>query len=285
MNYESKLQLARNKNGNKWEDKILLMSSSKWENCDLTLDDLETTKTWNCDLVNHEDKIFLELTTSVKDAKEAKSIIESKVHKHHYPDYKFVMGIKKISKKGKRLDGLNSHIDHLNQTSTIDQVLIGEEEVLKFMRKPFYNKQVTINNKKQGVTMKSNILIQDTILRGIDLGNINAVHKLVKMFSGETVKQKIVSKSGNKDAQKVKKEYFFDNIISGIKSENTQSIATINEEVLGVEKNNQRSLDRFFSSKLATSMKDAGVKMIDTGVGTNPDRYHFRLSDVEQYVS
>jgi len=122
-------------------------------------------------------------------------------------------------------------------------------------------------------------------LRGIDLGNINAVHKLVKMFSGETVKQKIVSKSGNKDAQKVKKEYFFDNIISGIKSENTQSIATINEEVLGVEKNNQRSLDRFFSSKLATSMKDAGVKMIDTGVGTNPDRYHFRLSDVEQYVS
>jgi len=159
MNYESKLQLARNKNGNKWEDKILLMSSSKWENCDLTLDDLETTKTWNCDLVNHEDKIFLELTTSVKDAKEAKSIIESKVHKHHYPDYKFVMGIKKISKKGKRLDGLNSHIDHLNQTSTIDQVLIGEEEVLKFMRKPFYNKQVTINNKKQGVTMKSNILI------------------------------------------------------------------------------------------------------------------------------
>ena len=175
MNELSKLQSERHKHGGEWEDKILSMSSSKWESCDLNLDDLETTKTWNVDLVNHEDKIFLELTTSVKDGKEAKVIIESKVYRHHYPDYKFVVGVKKVS--GKRSDGLNSHIDHLNQTSTIDQVLIGEEEVLKFMRKPFYNKRVTINNKTQGVVMNNNTIVMDTILYGASMGNRNGVRK------------------------------------------------------------------------------------------------------------
>ena len=289
MNELSKLQSERHKHGGEWEDKILSMSSSKWESCYLNLDDLETTKTWNVDLVNHEDKIFLELTTSCKDGKEAKVIIESKVHKHHYPDYKFVMGVQKVS--GKRLDGLNSHIDHLNQTQTIDQVLIGEEEILKFMNKPFYNKKITINNKPTGVVMTSSALLMDTILHGASMGNTDGVTKLIEMMSGNNKSKtrpspKKKAKNCGKGAQERKKKYFLNTAVGGVKSNFTQSIAKINEDTLNVNGKQKRSLDRFFGSKLATSLKKMGVKMIDTGSEKkNPDRYHFNVSDIRSNVS
>jgi uncharacterized protein YlxP (DUF503 family) len=292
MNELSKVQSDRKKNGEKWQHKILSISSSKWENCKLRLDDLETTKTWNCDLVNHKDKIFLELTTSAKDGKESKVILESRVYKHHYPDYKFVVGIKKIPKDSiRKSDGLNSVVDHLNQTPTIDQVLIGEEEILKFMNKPFYNKKITINNKPTGVVMTSSTLLMDTILHGASMGNTDGVTKLIEMMSGNNKSKtrpspKKKAKNYGKGAQERKRQYFLNTVVEGVKSNFTQSIAKINEDTLNVNGKQKRSLDRFFGSKLATSLKEMGVKMIDTGSEKkNPDRYHFNVSDIRSNVS
>jgi len=283
MNELSKIQSDRIKHGGEWEDKILSMSSSKWENCDLTLVDLETTKKWICDLVNHEDKIFLELTTSCKDGKEAKVIIESKVHKHHYPDYKFVMGVQKVSCK--RLDGLNSHIDHLNQTSTIDQVLIGEEEILKFMNKPFYNKKITINNKPTGVVMTSSTLLMDTILHGASIGNKDAVTKLVEMMSTSKPKPPKSKPKGKLNQSSAKKRtYFMNNLdTSDLVSEPTQSIADVLENKMGQSRGD---FERFMQSKEATSMMKNNVTMIEKNPNEKlSERYHLRVSDVEKYVS
>ena len=284
MNNLGKLQSKRKKNGEKWQHKILSIFSSKWESCDLILDDLETTKTWNVDLVNHEDKIFLELTTSVKDGKEAKVIIESKVYKHHYPDYKFVVGVKKAS--GRISDGLNSHIDHLNQTSTIDQVLVGEDEIIKFMNKPFYNKRVTINNKTQGVVMNNNTIVMDTILYGVKIGDQDGVTKLIELMSEKTTKKSSKPKSRNssRNAAINKRKYFMKTVQdSDLVSEPTMSLSNVLVDKMGHKPND---FERFMQSKEATSMMKDEVKMIDKNPGSKlTERYHLRVSDIEKYVS
>ena len=278
---ERELQSKIKKNGEKWEHKMLSMSSSKWEDCKLHLDDLETTKIWNCDLVNHKDKIFLELTTSAQDGKESKVIVESKVYKYHYPDYKFVVGVKELPKGNiRKSDGLNSIIDHFKQTSTIDQVLVGEEEVLKFMSKPFFNKQITINNKTKGVIpMTSNILIMDTLLHGASKNDVNGVTKLAEIMSAGKVKSSTQS-TGGSDAAKKKRQYFESSALKP--SENTEPTSSIREiltEWGQIESSGDVS--RFFSSKEATKMMNKKVKMIDMGEGYIPDRYHFKKSDVQ----
>ena len=100
-------------------------------------------------------------------------------------------------------------------------------------------------------------------------------------------KSKLKKKPYNgKEAQVRKKEYFLNTVVKRAASNETQSIAEINGDTLNVKGNHKRSLDRFFGSKLATSLKESGVKMIDTGDGKkNPDRYHFRISDVRSNVS
>ena len=98
--------------------------------------------------------------------------------------------------------------------------------------------------------------------------------------------QEAVDIYNGKEAQVRKKEYFLNTVVKRAASNETQSIAEINEDTLNVKGNHKRSLDRFFGSKLATSLKESGVKMIDTGDGKkNPDRYHFRISDVRSNVS
>jgi hypothetical protein len=285
MNELSKVQSDRKKNGEKWQHKILSISSSKWENCKLRLDDLETTKTWNCDLVNHKDKIFLELTTSAKDGKESKVILESRVYKHHYPDYKFVVGIKKIPKDSiRKSDGLNSVVDHLNQTPTIDQVLIGEEEILKFMNKPFYNKKITINNKPTGVVMTSSTLLMDTILHGASMGNTDGVTKLVEMMSTSKPKPpKSKPKGKTNQASARKREYFMDTLQRpDLVSEPTMSTAN----VLVKMGKDPKDFERFMQSKEATAMMNGGVKMIhQSPTGNLSERYHLKVSDVDKYVS
>ena len=179
--------------------------------------------------------------------------------------------------------------DQLLQVKEVDQVLVGEDEIIKFMNKPFYNKKLTTNNKTQGDVMNNNTLIMDTILHGATIGNTDGVTKLVEMMSApksKPSKSKPKKKSYNgKEATKRKKEYFLDTVVKGAASNQTQSIAEINGDTLNVNGKHKRSLDRFFGSKLATSLKQSGVKMIDTGDGKkNPDRYHFRISDVRSNV-
>ena len=95
--------------------------------------------------------ILIELTTSCGDTKEAKTIREAELFKKANPNSKFVVGLKKIKSnkgKGRVSDGLDSHYDHLIKHPAIDNVLLGEEEIIKFFIKPFWNKQEKINKLK-----------------------------------------------------------------------------------------------------------------------------------------
>ena len=114
--YESKAQKVRAKRGSDFESKILRKSSIHWSDNLTPIQDKHTSKHWVADSVNHNHKVFLELTTCVKDTKESKIIIESETYKYHYPDYKFVVGIKRASNPRKS-DGEDSFIDHLKQTN------------------------------------------------------------------------------------------------------------------------------------------------------------------------
>ena len=126
--------------------------------------------------------------------------------------------------------------------------------------------------------MNNNTIVMDTILYGAELGKSNAVLKLVDIFSGIQPATSSSKSKGGKEAMVRKKEYFMTNL-EGVSTEPTQSIG----EML-TKMGKTRDLNRFFSSKEATMMMDDKVKMVDTKVGSNLNRYHFKLSDVEQYV-
>ena len=276
----SDIQAARNKDGNKWEYKLISLTSG-WEKVTEPVNDLVISKTWKADLVNHQKKIYLEATTHAKYEKVSNIRIEAETYKYHYPNYKFVVGIKSFGDDERKSDGLCAVFDHLVQIKNIDQVLVGEEEVLKFMNKPFYEQNM--NNKTKGVIMNNNTIVMDTILYGAELGKSNAVLKLVDIFSGKQPTTSSSKSKGIKEAMVRKREYFMTNLDEGVLTEPTQSICKVLTK-MGKTGDAVRDLNRFFSSKEATMMMGGGVKMIDKKVGNQPDRYHFRLSDVEQYV-
>lgn len=276
----SDIQAARNIEGLRWERRLISLTSG-WEKVTEPVDDLVISKTWTADLVNHQKKIYLEATTRAKYEKVSNIRIEARTYKYHYPNYKFVVGIKSFGDDERKSDGLCAVFDHLVQIKNIDQVLVGEEEVLKFMNKPFYEQN--INNKTKGVIMNNNTIVMDTILYGAELGKSNAVLKLVDIFSGKQPTTSSSKSKGTKEAMMRKREYFMTNLDEGVLTEPTQSICKVLTK-MGKTGDAVRDLNRFFSSKEATMMMDGGVKMIDTEVGNQPDRYHFRLSDVEEYV-
>ena len=270
---ESEVQKARVTNGAKFEKKIMSKVSNDWIENEDVISDLTTTKTWKCDCVNHKQKIFLELTTSVKDGKESKIINESKTYKHHYPEYKFVVGIEKIHNPRKR-DNLNSFIDHFKQTPTIDKVLIGEDEILKFMNKPKFKNQ----NKRRMNRMNNNTLLMETLLHGAKNGDSNGVKSLLNIFG---VKKQIkTTKSHNgKMAQIEKRRYFEENLLNPINFENekTHSIGDITKKLWG-----KSDAPRFFGSAAATEAKNDGVKLIGN-ITDKPSKWKMKKSDTLKY--
>ena len=96
--------------------------------------------------------ILMELTTSCGDTKEAKIMREATLFKKANPNSKFVVCLKRIKSnkgKGRVSDGLDSHYDHMIRYPDIDNVLLGEEEIIKFFIKPLWNKQEKINKLKE----------------------------------------------------------------------------------------------------------------------------------------
>jgi len=283
--YESKAQKIRAKRGSDFESLILRKSSIDWTDEINPIQDKHTSKYWLADSVNHNHKIFLELTTSVKDTKESKIIIESETYKYHYPDYTFVVGIKRASNPRKH-DGEDSFIDHLKQTPTIDQVLIGEEEILKFMDKPYYNKQSTINNKNTGDNMLENTskLVMDTLLYGASKGDSNGVNNLIKMLepnANRITKTKEKSKTPLK-AKARKREEFRNSLLQGVKP--TEAVMTLGELVRQNWTNPKSGAELFFSSKKATQMLDDGVQLYGMSYD-RPSKWRIKKSDVGKYFA
>tara|TARA_A100001011_G_scaffold305042_1_gene319505 strand:- start:42 stop:902 length:861 start_codon:yes stop_codon:yes gene_type:complete len=273
---ESEVQKARKTNGTKFEKMIMSKASNDWIvlKSEDVIRDLTTTKMWNCDVVNHKQKIFLELTTSVKDGKESKIINESKTYKHHYPEYKFVVGIEKIHNPRKR-DNLDAHIDHLKQTPTIDSVLIGKDEILKFMDKPKFKKQ----NKRRMNRMNNNALLMETLLHGAKNGDSNGVKSLLNIF-GVKEQRKTTKTNNKKRRSEVKKqEWFRENLMNLIHCENeeTQSLGDLSKEWWG-----KSQASRFFSSLAATKAKEDRVKLFGNPNGY-PSSWRIKTSDSLKY--
>lgn len=288
----SQIQKERHSNGTKWEKRLLsLTSDNRWKKVDTPEEyapDIELIKTWKNDLVHHVYKIFIEAATSPKYEKVSNIRLEAKAYKKKFPKYKFVVAVKAFPSP-RMSDGMAATYDQLLQVKEVDQVLVGEDEIIKFMNKPFYNKKLITNNKTQGDVMNNNTLIMDTILHGATIGNTDGVTKLVEMMSAsksKPSKSKPKKKSYNgKEATKRKKKHFLNTVVKGMASNQTQSIADINGDVLNVKPRSKRCMNRFFGSKLATSLEQMGAKMIDTGSEKkNADRYHFRISDIMSNV-
>lgn len=157
-------QEDRNKNGD-WENEIIKLGQPYGvidARKDEVIDPL-TGKYFKLDARLND--ILIELTTSCGDTKEAKIIREAELFKKIYPDSKFVVCLKRIKSnkgKGRVRDGLDSHYDHLIKHPYIDNVLLGEEEIIRFFINPFWdkeekikklinaNKQININNNNIG---------------------------------------------------------------------------------------------------------------------------------------
>ena len=274
--HESEAQKIRHKRGCNFEKMIMFKSSNEWNEIknENSISDLTTTKMWKCDVVNHKHKIYMELTTCVKDTKESKIIIESKTYKYHFPDYKFVVGIEKI-KNPRKTDNLDSFIDHLKQTPTIDLVLVGEDEILKFMNKPKFKKQ----NKRRMNRMNNNTLLMETLLHGAKNGDSNGVKSLLNIF-GVKEQRKTTKTSDKKRRSEVKKqEWFRENLLNPIhcKNEETQSLGDLSKKWW---KKSQAS--RFFGSLAATKAKEDRVKLFGNP-NDYPSSWRMKTSDSIKY--
>ena len=273
--HESEAQKIRHKRGCNFEKMIMFKSSNEWNEIknENSIPDLHTSKKWVADVVNHKHKIHMELTTCVKDTKESKIIIESKTYKHHFPDYKFVVGIEKI-KNPRKTDNLDSFIDHLKQTPTIDLVLVGKDEILKFMDKPKFQNQ----NKRRMNRMNNNTLLMETLLHGAKNGDSNGVKSLLNIFG---VKKQIkTTKSHNgKIAQNKKRRYFEENLLNpnNFENEKTHSIGDITKKLWG-----KSDAPRFFGSAMATEAKNNGVKLIGNS-SDKPGSWRIKTSDSLKY--
>ena len=131
--------------------------------------------------------ILIELTTSCGDTKEAKTIREATLFKENNPGSKFVVCLKRIKSnkgKGRVSDGKDSHYDHLIKHPDIDNVLVGEEEIIKFFIKPTWDKQEKINKLKNKMKNKTK---QTKKGDGIMSNDINAViiREAIKVRTGK----------------------------------------------------------------------------------------------------
>ena len=160
----SKVQRKRNKNGTKYESYIIEKYGLTPANRDYPEIDLDIGKEYHVDAFWKD--MMIEITTSVKDGKEAKIRLEARVFKKAFPNKKFVVYMKKIANP--RLDGYDSFYDHLVLDPNIDKVLVGEEELKEHLEKPNY-KKLTINNNQ--LNQGDNDMINIVVDRCIDKDN------------------------------------------------------------------------------------------------------------------
>jgi len=217
-NILSKVQTERKVHGDKYEDYIIdKYGLAPAEHEDHLID--------NVGKIYHIDAFFknmmIEITTSVKDGKEAKLRLEAKLFKQKFPNKYFVILIKKISNP--RLDGYDSHYDHLVSDPNIDKVLVGEDEFKTHLKKPTYKKltyKKLTNNKIGDNNDMKNIIVD----RCIELGEHGFLANFVKSYEGS----KSTSRNSNKGETAYQKSMrVATNTMNLIKNKNPKSITEV----------------------------------------------------------
>ena len=253
-------QSTRSKNGGDWEDRLFQYGNPYGliECKHIKVFCLETGKQWEMDgLLN--DKIFVEMCTSVKDGKEAKIIGESKAFKRQYPNHKFVVFIKHIDKPRKS-DGLNSYYDHLIKCSTIDNVLLGWDEVTRFIKNPFWNKKLKISKLKSKpinrLKKENQMNIQDKMIQALMNQGPQFVGQVLNSMNHTTItktRKPTTKKKDKNKITKVKSKYFNKNV--RMVQENHHDFVSLEE--LGIQ-----NKSKFYQKSLATKIMKGGGQLL-----------------------
>ena len=240
-------------------------------------------------LINNN--IMLELTTSASHAKLAIIQKQSRLWKEEYPNKKFVVGVKVI-KNPRKIDGKDAVYDQLLKTEAIDNVLVGEEEILKFFIKPFWNKEEKINklkNKNKKILSnkgESNMKFDQLVIReAMKTSDMDPVSFLIAYGSSNTTyvgDMNNMSKAEKRKARQIDRRVSLCEdalTILDLKGEPTQSVRQLAET-----HGKQADLGKFISSAMATRMIEDKVKMVqDTDAKYDRDRWHITQSVIDKY--
>lgn len=240
-------------------------------------------------LINNN--IMLELTTSASHAKLAIIQKQSRLWKEEYPNKKFVVGVKVI-KNPRKIDGKDAVYDQLLKTESIDNVLVGEEEILKFFIKPFWNKQEKINklkNKNKKILSnkgESNMKFDQLVIReAMKTSDMDPVSFLIAYGSSNATyvgDMNNMSKAEKRKARQIDRRVSLCEdalTILDLKGEPTQSVRQLAEA-----HGKQADLGKFINSAMATRMIEDKVKMVqDTDAKYDRDRWHITQSVIDKY--
>ena len=254
-------QSVRNKNGKDWEKPLFQYGKPYGliECKDIKVYCLETGKSWSVDgLLN--DMIFVEMTTNVSDGKEAKIILESRAFKRKYPNHKFVVFIK-VNKYTRKSDGLNAHYDHLIRCKTIDNVLVGWDEVTKFIQEPVWDKELKISkltnntkpNNKSQIGKENQVNIQDKMIQVIMNQGPQFVGQVLNSMNQTKPKPKTKklkrTDPSTKALRNKKKKYF---------NTNVQLVQNDHHDFVSLKELNLSSKSKFLNGSIATKIMNGG---------------------------
>ena len=242
--------------------------------------------------------ILIELTTSCGDAKETKIIREAELFKKANLNSKFVVGLKRIKSNegnGRVSDGLDSHYDHLIKHPVIDNVLLGEEEIIEFFIKPFWNKQEKINklnnnnNKILNNKGESNMKFDQLVIReAMKVSDMDPVSFLLAYGSTNTTYVGDTTKMSKAEKRAVRtntrREALCSNPLTlpDLQGEPTQSIREL-AKTYG-KKPASADLGKFVNSAMASRMIEDGEKLVyDPSVKCARDAWHITQSVIDKY--
>jgi len=290
----SRIQTLRSMGGKKWEESMIESGESYG-----VVDARKVYITSSTDGKVHldgliNDNIMLELTTSADHSKLATIQKQSRLWKERYPNRKFVVGLKVI-KSPRKIDGKDSVYDQLLKTKAIDNILVGEEEILKFFIKPYWDKQEKINklktNNKKILSNKgeSNMKFDQLVIReAMKVSDMDPVSFLLAYGSsapaqaGDTTKMSKAQKHAVRSAERRGLLCTNPLTLPDLQGEVTQSIREF-AVTLG-KKPAYADLGKFVNSAMATRMIDAGEKLVyDPTKKCARDAWHITQSAIDKY--
>ena len=260
-------QKARHKHGQKFED-VCLNLGSDYGVVDARNDiaiDPETGGKYHLDAM--QKMVMFEFKNKPKKDIVAKIINQAKLFKKKYPNHKFVVGMNQIASPRKS-DGLDATYDQLLRHHIIDNVLLGEEEILKFFQSNFWDKQTKLTKisktsktkiiKKENSMSMANILIKEMIKKGPEYAGqaLNAMGNGAPMVSSNT------------DGIPARKKIYFKD------ETNFMDVEAGCTDFVSLQELGIKNLSKFRQSSIATAIMDAGDKVLVKPNGLpSPQKY------------
>ena len=197
--------------------------------------------------------------------------------------------IKDNKGKGRVSDGKDSHYDHLIKHPDIDNVLLGEEEIIEFFIKPFWNKQEKINKLKNKMKNKTKqtkkgdgIMSNDinaVIIREAIKVHGNPVNFIQEMYNMDITNMPSI-KSSTESKKNLKKDYF--NLDSG---DNVEVVESGYEDFMSLEELGHKNVSRFMGSAIASKVMEAEDKLLSLPNGlAHPKKYGISKTKFGRFV-